>query len=572
MITSPDAGPLDEGVPADLGPDDAGSGDAMVPVEDLGSTEDAGPDEPVDMGPPPPLRDPLFIDVSRVAGFAHDQDPNVPPTCTVLPGLCGEGWQTGGAAAGDVNGDGWPDLYFTVMNGVDRLYLNQRDGTFEDVSDEWGITLSNSTSGVAMHDVDRDGDLDVYVNSYGGVRHYLYENIGEERFVERGITYGATPPARRYLQGQSVGFGDFDGDAWPDLYSVEWLFDYFGTGVPPSETMLLRNELDATVPHFDDVTEAAGVTADGWPTDHGQVGTFGLTPVFTDLDDDGLQDLYVAADFGASKLFWNEGDGTFFDGTDVAEVNLATNAMGVAVGDIDLDGDLDIYVTSIAWQDEADKTFDDRGNRLYINQGERRFTEESFARGLSWGHWGWGVAFADLDHDGDPDVVSTSGYVARPDGRELYYENDGTAHFVERGSEVGFGEFHEGRALVLLDYDRDGDSDVLVVRYDDAPILYRNDLPRRTHWVRVRVLDERGADALGARVVVRKGEKSWLQEVRASGVFNGSHEPWIDVGLGAVDGMPCEVEVDVTFPDGEFRTETVACDDWHVFRASPTPE
>ncbi|MEO0322782.1 MAG: FG-GAP-like repeat-containing protein [Myxococcota bacterium] len=565
-----DAGAPDLGPPPELGPDDAGPPD-LGPL-DLGP-EDLGPEDlgPEDLGPPdmelPPLRDPRFVDVSAVAGFDHDQDPNIPGTCTDPRGLCGEGWQTGGAAAGDVDGDGWPDVYFTVMGGQDRLYLNRRDGTFEDVSEAWGITLFNSTSGVAMHDLDRDGDLDIYVNSYGSTRHYYYENVGG-RFVERGLFYDATPPLRRYYQGQSVGFGDVDGDGWADLYSVEWLFDYFGTGTPPSETMLLRNELDAARPRFVNVTDEAGVGADGWPTTHGQVGTFALTPVFTDLDDDGLQDLYVAADFGASKLFWNEGDGTFFDGTELAEVNQATNAMGVAVGDIDLDGDLDLYVTSIAWQEEEDKAFDDRGNRLYLNQGDRRFTEEAFDRGLHWGHWGWGVAFVDLDHDGDPDVVSTSGYNARPDGRELYYENDGTAHFTERGAEVGFGEWHEGRALVLLDYDRDGDSDVLVVRYDDAPLLYRNDLPRRTHWVRVRVFDERGADALGARVIVRRGDDFWLHEVRASGAFNASHEPWIDVGLGPVDGTPCTVSVEVNFPDGEFQRETVACNDWHEFHAA----
>ena len=565
-----DAGPPDTGAPLDEGPPDEGPPDMGPPDE--GPPDEGMPDMgPEDMGPMdmelPPLRDPRFVDVTRGSGLDHDQDPNIPPSCTVLPGLCAEGWQTGGVAAGDVDGDGWPDLYFTVMGGPDRLYLNQRDGTFEDVSEAWGITPFTRTSGVAMHDLDRDGDLDIYVSAYGGVRHYYYENRGD-RFVERGIHYGVTPPISRYYQGQSIAFGDIDGDGWHDLYSVEWLFDYFGTGTPPSATMLLRNELDAAEPHFDQITEEAGVTADGWPTTFGQVGTFGLTPIFTDLDDDGLQDLYVAADFGASKLFWNEGDSTFFDGTDVAGVNLATNAMGVAVGDLDLDGDLDIYVTSIAWQEEEDKSFDDRGNRLYLNQGERRFTEESFARGLHWGHWGWGVAFVDMDHDGDPDVIQTSGYVARTDGRELYFENDGTAHFTERGSEVGLGEWHEGRALVLLDYDRDGDSDFVVVRHDDSPLLYRNDLPRHTHWVRVRVLDERGADALGARVVVRRGDRSWLHEVHGGGTFNGSNEPWIDVGLGAVDGTPCEVTIEVSFPGGEFQRESVACNDWHTFRAT----
>ncbi|MEM1415228.1 MAG: CRTAC1 family protein [Myxococcota bacterium] len=552
-----DAGPADAGtVDPDGGRDDAGVADPDLGRPDLGGV-DAGPR---------PLPEPFFVEVSREVGLDHDQDPSFPPTCTVLPGPCAEGIQTGGAAAGDMNGDGWPDLYFAVMSGHDRLYLNDGDGTFTDVSEAWGLTaLENSTSGVAMHDVDRDGDLDVYVAGYGERRHYLWLNTGSG-LVERGLGMGATPVQDRLLQGQSVAFGDYDGDGWADVYVVEWVFDHLGY-VPRSRTMLVRNRLGEGMNRFEEVTAEAGVTADGWPTYDGREGTFGLTPVFTDLDDDGLVDLYVAADFGASRMFWNAGDGTFDDGTEVAAVNLATNAMGVAVGDLDGDLDFDMYVTSISDPDESKALTDPGANRLYMNQGDRTFTEESFVRRASWGDWGWGVAAEDMDHDGDLDLVQCSGF-NRADGREFYFENDGRGFFDEIGRERGFGRAGQGRALVMVDYDRDGDSDVLVVRHDDAPILYRNDLPRRMHWVRLRVLDERGADALGARVTLRQGEQAWLREVRSGGTFNGSDEPWIDVGLGPAGDVPCEVEVEVRWPlpERETTTTTVTCNDWQVIR------
>ncbi|MEM1413306.1 MAG: CRTAC1 family protein [Myxococcota bacterium] len=529
---------------------------APAPAPDLGV--DAGaPDLGPSLG---------FREVARFVGLDHDQDPNFPATCTIGgDDVCDEGWQTGGVAAGDLDGDGWPDLFFTVMGGPDRLYLNDGDGTFTDVSEAWGVTLHNRTSGVAMHDVDRDGDLDVFTSAYGDRRHYLWINRGD-RLEERGLELGATPIQDRALQGQSVGFGDADGDGWPDLYVVEWVYEEQLGYLPRSRTMLLRSRFGEGVAAFEDVTARAGVQADGWPTLFGRRGSFGLTPVFSDLDDDGRQDLYVAADFGASRLFWNVGGGRFQDGTEAAGVNRATNAMGLAVADVDGDLDLDLLVTSIATQLERFRHDDRTGNRLYLQGDGRAFDEAAFERGISWGQWGWGVALADLDHDGDVDAVQTSGYVGRSDGREFFFENDGLGGFREKGRELGFGARGQGRALVLVDVDRDGDDDVLVVRHDDAPVLWRNDLPPPdAHWVRLRVLDVNGADALGARVRVRLGERRWIREVRASGVFNGSHEPGVHVGLG-VWAASCAVDVSVHFPAGSVLDTRVACDAWHVLR------
>ncbi len=561
----------------DMGPGDMGPGDPVpdagtldLDVADADGGEDLGPDASEDAGAP--LPEPRFVDVTRAVGLDHDQDPNFPALCTDASPVCAEGWQTGGAAAGDLDGDGWPDLYFAVMGGPDRVYLNDGDGTFTDVSEEWGVArLENATSGVAMHDVDRDGDLDVYVSGYGQRRHYLWLNTGSG-LVERGLALGATPPQDRNVQGQSIAFGDIDADGWADIYVVEWAYDHLA-GVPRSRTMLLRNRLGEEAGDFDEITAAAGVLADGWPTLDGREGTFGLTPAFTDLDDDGRQDLYVAADFGASRIFWNAGDGTFVDGTDAAAVNLATNAMGLAIGDFDADGLVDLFVTSISDADESKALTDWGGNRLYLNQGDRTFQEDSFRRGVSWGDWGWGTAAEDMDHDGDLDLLQTAGWVSRSDGREFLFENDGTGYFRERGREVGFGapgKVGQGRALVLVDYDRDGDSDVLVVRHDDAPILWRNDLPRRTHWMRLRVLDERGADALGAQLTITRDGVTQRREVRAGGTFNGSDEPWIDVGFGPVEAdVPCEAEVTVRWLGGGEQSATLTCDDWHVLtRAS----
>ncbi|MEM1417258.1 MAG: VCBS repeat-containing protein [Myxococcota bacterium] len=537
---APDAGPppsTDAGLPTEDAPPVRAF--AIVP----------GPTETT--GFVPPLPEPRFVEVTEAVGIDHDQDPRIPEMCTLDADGCNGGWHTGGAAAGDLDGDGWPDLYFAIMGEPDRLYLNDGDGTFTDRSAEWGLTDATFTGSAAMHDVDRDGDLDVYVTGYGQRDNHLLINTGS-RLVDRTERMGASFAGDRIAQATSAGFGDIDGDRWPDVCVVEWNIE----PSTPARVLMLRSRLGDGGVGFDEVSAPAGLEAE-----------FAFAPAFVDLDDDGLQDLYISGDFQHSRMFWNEGDGTFTDGTFDADLEQASNAMGLDIEDVDLDGDFDIMVTSLSRTDGPTERIIEGQNRLYINHGDRRFTEEGYERGVSWGGWGWGVAIADLDHDGDPDMVQTAGYHTR-DGREFFFENDGTGHFIERGVEVGIGSVTQGRGLVLVDYDRDGDDDVLIVQNGDAPILYRNDLPRRTHWLRIRALDPRGADALGARVIVRRGERSWHHHVSASGVFNGSHEPWIDVGLGAgdADSGPCEAEVEVRFPGGAEVRQQLGCDDWHVIR------
>ncbi|MBM4434554.1 MAG: CRTAC1 family protein, partial [Chloroflexi bacterium] len=507
----------------------------------------------------PSSRAPAFADVTREAGISLVQvRAESRARCALKDDVC-DGVMTGGAAAGDFDGDGWIDLYVTRNDAPGILYRNRGNGTFEDVTARAALDHAIRANGAAWGDVDNDGDLDLYVTTFGGERFHLYINDGRGRFTEEAVSRGAALAGDGVHMGFSVAFGDFDRDGWLDIYTTEWRPRELASASGHSHARLLRNLGAAKPGFFEDVTEAAGVALEGIARD----GVWSFAGMFTDLDDDGWPDLAVTADWGNSRLFWNE-RGRFVDGTKAAGVGGDENGMGSAVGDFDGDGRLDWFVTSIFATGErcADCPWGMSGNRLYRNEGGRRFSDATDAMRVRDGDFGWGAALFDCDNDGDLDIVMTNGLDMRfgpGDVSELaerhllrfrsdrmrFWRNDGSV-MTEIAESLGITDRGSGKGLLVFDYDNDGDLDLFVVNHGGEPKLYRNDGGNANGWLRVRLESkDAGRVGVGAKVTVRvtKDGPVQVREIHAGGEFLGQSEAVAHFGLGPGKGRVAEVRV-----------------------------
>jgi hypothetical protein len=500
-----------------------------------------------------------FVDVTIAAGLDYRYYPDAwPPNCdpdgegTIRP-PCKMEVQGGAAAVGDYDDDGWPDLFASRLGGPNLLFRNRGDGTFEEVAAQLGLAQDFDANGATWADVDQDGDLDLYVTSLSdeaGEHFYLFINVGGtfiDEAAERGAALAYSPPH----WGMSVGVGDYDRDGWLDLYTTEWW-----PGSTPAEeqmhTRLLHNRGDEAPGHYEDVTLDAGVSM----FMQNPNGLFGFAPAFVDLDEDGWQDLAITSDLGTSRLFWNEGNGTFRDGTYPAGVSLEKNGMGSTIGDLDGDGHLDWYVTaihSINEQDCGDIECENGGNRFYRSLGPRCFEELAKEWGIDDGFWGWGTVAFDFDNDGDLDIAETNGFRV-PHGKpgsnfsddpSRLWRNDGPGEFVEISEEVGIREPMDGRGMMSFDYDRDGDLDLFAVG-GDGPRLYRNDGGNDNAWL---VVKARGIATnkagIGARIELRRDPDSppQVRELGANTHFLAQQEVAAHFGLGPSDKPVHEIRV-----------------------------
>jgi hypothetical protein len=464
-----------------------------------------------------------FTDVTASAGITHLQHPgNAPP-----PGL----FRAGGAAASDFDNDGWVDLFVTRLNARPLLYRNLGNGTFQDVAVSAGFTASLPANGPAWGDIDNDGDRDLYVTSTGGTRFYLYVNNGNGTFSEQATARGAAiAGVLRY--GQSATFGDYDGDGYLDIHTNDWATD---TSV--STSRLLRNLGAANPGFFEDVTAAAGLDvfrpsrfADG-STDSN---AYRYTSTFTDLDRDGHPDLAIAADFHTSQIFWNNGDGTFTDGTAAAGVGTDEDGMGSALGDFDGDGRLDWFVSALV--DVPGGFPPHSGNRLYRNNGDRTFTDRTDAAAVRNSGWSWGTTFLDHDNDRDLDLFVTNGWdIANPDQSRLFQNNGGV--FADISIAAGVTDSGMGRGMLSFDYDKDGDLDVFLVNHGARPILYRNDGGNENDWLRINVQGTASnRDGLGTFITVDPDTNvagdEMVREINGANNYLSHNELTAHFGLG----------------------------------------
>jgi hypothetical protein len=467
---------------------------------------------------------------------------------------------SGGAAAGDYDGDGWVDFVCTRIDGPPILYRNEEGMGFTDVTVAAGMSEAQPTgsNGAAWGDIDNDGDLDLYLTAFRtskqilAYRYFLYINNGDGTFTEEGNERRASLKSENPHYGQSVSFGDYDRDGYLDIHVTEWASPAQNPKNLPSHNRLLRNLGTANPGYFVDVTQQAGVSVDE-VVGHLIIdeGDFGFTPRFSDLDGDGWPDLAIASDFTESVLFWSNGDGKFINGTEAAGVGLDKNGMGATTADFNGDGLLDWFVTAI-WEEDVDEL---PGNFLYMNNGDRTFVSRAVAFGVEHGFWGWGTTALDYDNDGDQDIVEVNGYYDEDHAlfrhfsrNPMRFWRNGISGFIELSNSVGLTDDHSGRGVLTFDYDRDGDLDILVVNHARTPILYRNDGGNGQSWLRIRTVGTlSNRDGIGAFINVTPDlsspESFMVHEVSGSSNFLSQNEMTAHFGLGDHEGTVDSIEI-----------------------------
>jgi hypothetical protein len=497
----------------------------------------------------------VFSDVTQEAGISYIQH-------ELSADLYYPVHTSGGAAAGDFDNDGYVDLIVTRLDKPDILYRNMCNGTFADVTAGSGLEdVIMDSNGVGWADIDHDGDLDLYITGLWEQRFFLYMNDGASHFTEEAIRRGAAVEGEDNHFGYSPTFADFDRDGFLDIHTTEWRHDEVNPTGAPSNSRLLRNrggDAPGLAGFFEDVTLAAGVSMDNIESTsaNSQPGSFAFTSQFTDLDGDGWLDLAVASDFGRSRLFWNNGDGTFTDGTLDAGVGGDENGMGATIGDANGDGLLDWFITAISGGQRINHT----GNRLFLNNGDRTFRDATDEAGLRDGFWGWAASFVDYDNDNDMDLVMANG-VLFPDNTDgegfgdditRFWQNDGNGQFTEISQDVGITDTRAGKGLLTFDYDNDGDLDLFVVNNRDQPILYRNDGGNQNSWLNVRVVGTE--TGIGARFTLSPGDggPNQVRDLSAGNNFLGQNQMLVHFGLGAGDGPVANLTV--RWPDGTEQT------------------
>ncbi|MCC6675924.1 MAG: CRTAC1 family protein [Phycisphaerales bacterium] len=441
-----------------------------------------------------------------------------------------------GMAVGDFNGDGWMDLFVLAGGAIpDRLFINNHDGTFSDQAAAWGVAKRHIGGGAVVADYNKDGRDDIYVTSYGdngtGGRtgqHMLYRNNGDGTFTDVAASCGVNWGSATTPDAFSAAWGDYDLDGDLDLCVGCWIDHLNGM-------RLYRNEGDGTF------TNVTGIAITFAPP------TYGFSPRFIDMDGDRYPELLQTGDFGTSKYFKNNRDGTFTDVTASAGCNKESNGMGQTVADFDHDGMLDWYVTSIHYP-EFFSVYP--GNMLYMNQGNHVYTEVGIASGVMPGGWGWGTTAVDVNNDGWTDIAETNGWGNPPwmfVGSKLFL-NKGDGTFDQLAPDCGITHIGDGRALVRLDYDNDGDQDIVIASNNLPLRFYRNDLihDASTNWIRI-FLDTSRTPTMPGRGIgskIRATTTAFTQTGHIDGGANylSSGEQSAFFGLGAAASADLRVE------------------------------
>ena len=467
-----------------------------------------------------------------------------------------------GCAFFDYDNDGWLDIF--VLNGTrvhnasadasNRLYRNNRDGTFTDVTRKAGLWSTGWAAGVCIGDYDNDGHEDLFLTQWGGNK--LYRNLGNGTFADVTREAGLLrtgPLVGPPLWGTGCTFTDYNRDGHLDLFVSNYLgFDFEHApksgldtncnfkgvpvncgprGLPYGKHLLYRNNGDGT---FTDVSAQSGIA--------GVKQTYGLNVVAADFDEDGWPDIYVACDSTPSVLFMNNHDGTFREeavqrGVAFSEDGQEQAGMGVGVGDCFLEGRLSLFKTHFA----------DDTNVLYRNLGKGNFDDATSSSGIAveTRFIGWGAAIADLTNNGLPDICFVTGNVYPEIAAKLsayplktprvIFRNLGGGKFEELIDEAGPGIStpHCSRGLAMGDFDNDGDLDMLIVNLNEPPSLLRNDCTGGGNWLKVKLIGRKSnRSAIGARVLVQYGRHRQMQEVLSQSSFLSANDTRLHFGLG----------------------------------------
>jgi hypothetical protein len=476
--------------------------------------------------------------------------------------------EVGGVAAGDYDRDGWVDLYAVRGDvGPNLLFRNRGDGTFEDVAAAAGVALLGLGSSASFADVDGDGWLDLLVVGIGLTRGtlmqpVLFRNRGDGTFEDVSLASGL----QLHRDAFSTAFGDPDRDGDLDLFIAQ----SGDNTAPRSSEHYWENQGDGT---FADATVESGIDPAYRVSPGGDVGSLALTPNFADINNDGWPDLLVAGDFRTSQVFLNDGDGTFSIVTDA--VISDENGMGAAVADVDGDGNLDWFVSSIFDPNGiAEGNWYTSGNRFYRGLGDGHFEDRTSAVGVRDGLWGWGSTFADLDNDGHMDLVHVNGWRrSDPDAFEYHddptraFINDGDGTFTNRAAALGLDHPGQGRGIVAFDYDRDGDLDLFITNNQEGSVLLRNDGGNAQRHLAVRLAGlPPNTEAAGARVSVTTTRAWPFQEVRIGSNFVSQNPAALHFGVA----QAATADVDVRWPNGTSTQLADVPTDQEIVVAQPT--
>jgi hypothetical protein len=484
-----------------------------------------------------------------------------------------------GVAAFDYDGDGWLDIFQvngTTLAGfpkgqepTNHLYRNRHDGTFEDVTARAGVAASGWGQGACAGDYDNDGDEDLFVTYWG--QNILYRNRGNGVFDD--VTGTAKLQYQTSRWSTSCAFLDYDRDGRLDLVVANYidldlsttplpssgLCRYKGLavacgppGLPGGKNFLYHNAGDGT---FEDVSQKSGVAR--------ITSTYALGVSTLDFDNDGWTDIYVANDSNPSALYRNNHDGTFTDigvsaGCALSQDGRSQSGMGIAIGDYDRNGTMDIFKTNFAGDTST----------LYSNTGRGWCEDRTFASGIGVNtRWlGWGAGFLDLDNDGWLDLFLVNGHVypevdslkseAAYKQPKVVYRNLGNGRFRDITAELGppLTIVRASRGAAFADFDNDGDLDVVVNNVHDTLDLFRLDQTAGHHWITLKLVgttSNRSAIGALARVITADGEQR--QEVRGGGSYYSQSDLRLQFGLGDAKAID---RVIVRWPNGAQETWT----------------
>ncbi len=495
---------------------------------------------------------------------------------------------SGGAAVavGDYDNDGFEDIFVTDSDAgkPNHLFHNNGDMTFTDVAATAGVAGGNDplsvVSDALWFDYDNDGKLDLLVARFG--TPILYHNEGNGKFKDVTAAAGLT----KFANTITVIAFDYDNDGYLDLLFGNYfkpvnLLDLKDPHVLPNDldnavngggVTLWRNTGKGT---FEDVTEKAGLgKVTGWVLDVGH----------GDLNNDGLQDIYIACDYGTDHVFINKGDGAFREVTEKATGWDTKKGMNVDVADYDNDGWLDVYVTNIT--DEYMKEC----NMLWHNNGDGTFTDVSKETGTCETGWGWAAKFADLDNDGWQDLFVVNGL--RSAGPESYvplllpvittaglditdvnnwpdignrtwsgyqkkklFRNLGNGSFKDIAADAGIDNNLDGRGIGVADFDNDGRLDLVQTNADQPLLLYHNITEKPGNWIELKLIGTRSnRDAIGARVRLEAGGFSLIREVDGGNGYAGQSTRRVHFGLGGASRID---SLQIKWPSGATETVTV---------------
>jgi hypothetical protein len=493
-----------------------------------------------------------------------------------------------GAAFLDFDNDGWLDIILLTGRRLDatpegatiRLYRNNRDGTFADVTAKSGLGRSVWATGITVGDYDNDGFDDVFITCWG--QNILFRNNGDGTFTDVTEKAGLLHEGTRFATGCT--WVDYDRDGRLDLFVSHYnVFDtkkipprgkdpacnYNGVptlcgpaGLDQEPCRLYRNNGDGT---FTDVSVKSGIAS--------VKPGYGLTAAAADFDGDGWPDIYVACDTTPSLYFHNNHDGTFTEqgldrGVSLSEDGQEQAGMGLGIGDAHGSGFLDIFKTHFRGDTEV----------LYRNNGKGYFRDVTVRAGLGveTRFVGWGAAILDLDNDGLADLFFTTGMVYPeveqkiPDAPwktpSVVFRNLGAGRFEELVNEAGPGvmEAHSSRGAAFGDFDNDGDIDILIVNLNEPPSLLRNDTAGGGHWLKVLLEGTKSnRSAIGAQVVATYGEMKQAQAVLAQSSYLSVNDRRLHFGLGAAT----TADLEILWPSGARESiAKVAADQLVVIR------